>query len=173
MKYGGLHTNKSWGASLQDLKLELDKWGIKDYILPTYDESKRKELVVLKVAINGKWTDVSCGRWSSYQHNGLQRNLRALVMAVESARLADQRGIGGLLHELTEHLSLPSPAGDSHYAVLGVAPDASKLDMVTAYREKLLVLHPDKGGDVVQYERLVKAGQALGIVDEFGHIANY
>jgi molecular chaperone DnaJ len=42
--------------------------------------------------------------------------------------------------------SLPSPAGDNHYAVLGVEETASLVDIRRAYRRLALRYHPDKAG---------------------------
>eukprot|EP00811_Abedinium_folium_P010403 NODE_19622_length_835_cov_3.696328.p1 GENE.NODE_19622_length_835_cov_3.696328~~NODE_19622_length_835_cov_3.696328.p1 ORF type:complete len:200 (+),score=41.75 NODE_19622_length_835_cov_3.696328:94-693(+) len=60
-------------------------------------------------------------------------------------------------------IDLP-PSADpnaSHYAVLGVDEDVDQDDLKVAYRERALVLHPDKGGDDDQFDRLNLAFRVL------------
>mmetsp|Transcript_8360 Transcript_8360/g.14087 ORF Transcript_8360/g.14087 Transcript_8360/m.14087 type:complete len:1240 (+) Transcript_8360:71-3790(+) len=44
-----------------------------------------------------------------------------------------------------------------HYAVLGLTPTCSDKELKSAYRKKCLQLHPDKGGDKVQFQQLQDA----------------
>ena len=103
MRLGNLTTNKSWPDSLRDLQEELRKWSIEeDFILPIKRECEQAGRVKVSFAIHGNWVHPECNRWQrSHGADWLERNLRAIVLAIQSARLADQRGIGSLLAEVT------------------------------------------------------------------------
>lgn len=61
-----------------------------------------------------------------------------------------------------------------YYHVLGVARDASDREIKTAYRQKAMSLHPDKGGDETKFKELVEAYEVLSdnskrqMYDRFG-----
>lgn len=165
---GQLHTNKSWPDSLQDLRDEFRKWGVDDYLLPTKKECTEAGAAWVDFAIGGRWCRPMCNRWQKRDSpNWLERNLRAIVLALESARLADARGIGGILHEVTRPLALTTPLDydpDSPEAILGVAPGADIEVVRAAYRTLVKKHHPDvPGGDAAKFRRIHEAAQALGV----------
>lgn len=55
----------------------------------------------------------------------------------------------------------PITETSTYYEILGVAEDASKEDIIKAYRQKALTEHPDKGGDKDLFDELVKAYKCL------------
>jgi len=57
--------------------------------------------------------------------------------------------------------ALSSWAQVDHYDILGVSKDASDGEIKRAYREKCLVLHPDKGGDKQKFQELQNAYAAV------------
>ena len=156
---GQLNSNVSWSESLRDLKEIMDKWGKRDYILPTYDESKRNGVVLLKFAVNGVWDEIPSGRWPLEP----AKNLRALVLALDGARKADQRGLGMLFRHTARMMALTAGDG-TPYKVLGV-PEATtdKTVLQAAFRAAIKRTHPDTGGKESDYEAVIAAGRALGM----------
>ena len=154
-RFGNLTTSKGWNESLADLRDELRKWDIEDYILPTKAESQKAGKVRVPFALKGTWANPECSRFDSPE-----QNLRAIVQAVRSARLMDQRGLGDLLAETVRPLAL-NPA-DGSWAVLGLRPDAEFSANHRAYRQLLKTHHPDAGGDPERFQEIRKAGEALG-----------
>ena len=53
MKYGDLHTTKNWRQIQAELKDELRKWDIDQYLLPYKDDSVRRGSVTVTVIIEG------------------------------------------------------------------------------------------------------------------------
>lgn len=159
MTLGHLNTNKTWTKSLRDLQVELSRWGIEDYVLPTFRECRASGEVSLQMARHGVWIYPRCRRFPTPE-----QNLRAIVLAVEGVRKAEQRGIGELFAEVAKLLALPSGESDP-YTVLGVSKgesDQSKLR--TAYNARLFKVHPDHGGSSEAFHELQEAAKALGII---------
>jgi len=57
--------------------------------------------------------------------------------------------------------ALSSWAQVDHYEILGISKDATDGEIKRAYREKCLVLHPDKGGDKQKFQELQNAYAAV------------
>lgn len=49
----------------------------------------------------------------------------------------------------------------TYYTVLGVGEQATQEDIKEAYRQRALILHPDKGGDEAEFAKLARAYQVL------------
>ena len=158
---GSLQTTKTWNESLADLAEEFRKWGVEDYIMPTKAVSERDRKVTVAFALNGTWVNPECQRWQKIDaNNWLERNLRAIVMAVTSARLMDQRGLGALLAETTRPLALN--AGDDPYVILGFSRDQPANANRAAFRRIVQRHHPDVGGDPDRFKAILDAGEKLG-----------
>jgi len=162
MATGDLRTDKTWTVTLEDLSKEFGRWGMRDYVLPTHAEAKKAGKVVVRFAPNGQWADLECSIGESrYSRYSPEVSLRAIYLAVESARKADQRGIGGLLAKATQHLALPAT---SPYRILGVPEGCRDIGVLRkAYTERIMVVHPDHGGKQADFEAVQKAAQELGI----------
>src|SRR3990167_2403406 len=156
---GQLNSNTTWTESLRDLKEIMEKWGKQDYILPTYDKSKLDGVVIFKYAMNGQWEEIPSGRWPMEP----AKNLRALVLALDAARKADQRGLGMLFAHASKMMALTAGNG-SPYVVLGVpAGTTDKVVLTEAFRKAILRTHPDRGGNERDYEAVISAGGSLGM----------
>ena len=161
--YGTLHTEKTWAECLHILKHEMEMWGKPDYLLPTFRESKDTGRVRFSFATNGQWIEpIECQigptRWAPFD---AVTSLRAITLAIEAARKADQRGIGALLAAATRHLALPS---DSPYRTLGVPEGTTDKDVLRkAYTSRVKEVHPDMGGDAKEFARVQKAAEHLGV----------
>ena len=158
---GHLNTRRKWGDIMHDLLKEFELWGVdrKEILLPIL--AKSEDEVKVEFAYKGAYRPITCSRFS-HDYNGPARNLAAIVSVIKSARLADQRGIGQVLADMSSLLALPDPS-DPH-TVLGVTPDWKKDDIRTQYRDLIKKAHPDiEGGDVETFKRIVKAGKGLGV----------
>ena len=108
------------------------------------------------------WVKPECSRWQAIDaNNWLERDLRAIVKAVESARLADQRGLGALMAETTRALALN--AGDDPWVILGLLRESTLEDNRHAFRNIVKRAHPDVGGDPERFKAIMEAGQKLGL----------
>ena len=161
MTYGTLNTHRSWGALIKDPAQEFYKWGVKDYLLPTYQQSVDRSSVKVKFAVHGTWTEAECARFNDGRSNAPQSNLCAILKAVQATRLADQRGIGQLLADVAKAAALADP--DDPYAILGVDRAATVLELRNAYRDRAKQTHPDTGGSDIEFIRVKKAAQQLGV----------
>ena len=160
--YGTLHTDKTWAEALTMLKEEMERWGKDDYILPTLAESRAEGRVQFSFATNGQWSALECRigptRWASFDP---VTSLRAITIAIEGARKADQRGIGALLAAATRHLALPV---NSPYRILNVPEGTTDKEVLRkAYTTRVKEVHPDLGGDPKEFASVQKAAEELGV----------
>lgn len=158
MSLGGMNNSRSWENGLRDLRDELKRWGMTDYVLPNKTASRNSGKVSVEVfGRDGQWHDLACSHFGDPE-----KNLTAIVLAVESWRKADQRGIAGLFMEVSKLVALPS--GDMQpYILLGVVAGASHKDLMAAYKKKLTASHPDHGGSTELFEKVREAGRQLGL----------
>ena len=179
-RVGDLHTSKTFFESLQELRSIFRKWDVKDYILPTSKGAAQAGGgVTLEFVIKDRWISLQCSKFK-WGADAPARNLRALVMAIDAARLAEQRGIGEIFAKLaTELYALPAPktppssgarpGASTAYDILGVSVSASKGVLLAAYRARVKEAHPDApGGDPAEFRRLQEAARELGIINEQG-----
>ncbi len=160
---GQLHTTKSWNQITDDLLDELRKWDVsrRDVILPTMAATVESENVVVEFLFKGEWRTVECSKFSG-QIRGAHRNLLAISLAVRATRMADQRGIASILAQVSHLLALPDP--NDPYVILGIAPTKDLDAMKKAYRARIMEVHPDRGGDRKEFDRVRKAAETLGII---------
>ena len=158
-RYGDLHTTKTWRQIEQELRDEFRKWDIHDYLLPFQDDSVRRGSVTVTVYLEGEERRLACGRFT--ERNAPERNYCAILLAVKSARLAEQRGIGFLVAEAAKLKQLPDP-NDPHF-ILGVQPSAGFGEVKAAYKRRIVQAHPDQGGNRADLERVMDAGRKLGV----------
>ena len=153
--YGQLSTAKTWTESLKDLSEELRKWSIEDYVLPTKKKCQEQGYVEMSFVLHGNWVKPRCARWKDGDWKWLERNLRAIFMAIQAARLADQRGIGEVFAQVAKHLALPdASAKRDPYEVLGVPRNVTRDVLRTAYRDAAKLAHPDQGGSDSEFRQV-------------------
>lgn len=162
MAIGDLTTSKSWTETLVELRDEFRKWGVESWLPPTVKESRLQGSVTVDFEFNGRWNKVTCNRWTPFERGWLERNLRAIFLAVHSTRLADQRGIGGLLHQVAKATIALEP-GKTAYEILQVNGGASRELMRSAYLQRVKETHPDVGGDAEEFKSVNRAGEELGV----------
>lgn len=158
-QFGGLTTKKGWRQIGSELAEEFRKWGIDEYHLPYKADSERLGSVTVTVVISGQERRLTCSRFTD--GNWPERNFHAILLAVRSSRLMDQRGIGSLLVEAAQLKALPDPS-DPHF-VLSVHPSADVETVRAAYRRKIVEAHPDQGGTREGLDRVMEAGRRLGL----------
>ena len=157
MAYGNLNTTKTWEEITREVREELRKWGITGYILPCKGDSVRLKPVTVRMKIQGEERQLTCDRF--HDRNRPERDYAAIAIALRSARLADQRGIGAVFAQAAQLAALPGP-NDPHH-VLGVKPGASQVEITAAYRKKVMEAHPGHGGNREALEKVMKAGRLL------------
>lgn len=86
-------------------------------------------------------------------------NLQAIHHVIEARRVELRHGTLALVRaSFTGFKALPPAAGSrAWHEILGVAPNASRLDIERAYREKAKTAHPDAGGTQAAMTDLNKA----------------
>ena len=163
MAVGQLNTNQTWRALLGQVVHELALWGIEDYVLPIYNDSRKKGEVKLTLARNGTWTPMTCGEFGS-NDLGARRNLCAIRETLRALRLADQRGIGGVFAAAAAKLlALPDP--NDPYRILGVSREATREQIRAAYDQGIARFHPDRpGGNQETFKKIHEAARQLGVV---------
>jgi DnaJ-domain-containing protein 1 len=164
-RYAELTTALSWSELSRRLRDNFRKWGIAEYMVPTLKAAESVGgAVTVEFMWHGKWKSVPCGQWNSDRdHKAPYRNFHALVLAFESVRLAEQRGIAGIFAEVAQYFALPEAGDSSPYRVLGVERGASDEQIRAAYRRRVMETHPDRGGAAKEFAKVIEAGKTLGV----------
>ena len=160
-KYADLRTTVTWERTLEALRKELVKWGVQTWLKPTKESSMKNREVVVHFTKNNVQSSPRCSRFPTPE-----QNLRAIFGAVQAVRLADQRGIGGLLAEVSKPLAaLPGRVEPDPCEVLGVPKGTTdKAVLLAAYHQKAKVTHPDLAGSDEEFKAVQRAAEALGVV---------
>lgn len=154
MRYGEPITDKTAAETRSDFRDMFRKWDISpDHyeIMPPEDRSTQSPATVVFWK-NGNKQVLTCKRFSEYRVN-----LRALYRALDSTRLADQRGILPELAAAAAFLPPGRPQRRPAHEVLGIYPDATIEEAKAMYTVKAHKLHPDKGGDAAAMAELNEA----------------
>ncbi len=153
------------------LALELDRLGAKKPILSTNIElrldgqpyANRSEPFDPGVAVyfthKGKDFAFACDRW-----NKVRDNLQAIRKTIEALRGIARWGTGDMMEAaFTGYMALNEKTEASCWEVLGIDPNAlvyvadPERFILTAYRQKAMESHPDRGGSVEDFTRVTKA----------------
>lgn len=116
--------------------------------------------VVVYFTKDGEQMAAACDRWDSPRDNA-----QDLYHYLHETRMQEQRGTVTAESEY-DKLRLPS-ADDSvtveppAYAVLGVEPDATDDEILSAYRDRVKESHPDRGGSESEFQRVQNAYDEL------------
>lgn len=159
-KLGSLKTNKKWSESLAELQDELTRWGIRDYVLPKWETSRKSGVVSLKVSVLDQWMPIECARFPTPE-----QNIRAVLQVVEAVRKASQRGISLTLLQATKAWMAMLPSGEKDPCeVLGVPKGTTDKEILTAaYHRRVKETHPDLGGTASEFMAVEAAGRATGV----------
>lgn len=128
--------------------------------LPLHNANPDDPGFVLQWSKDGDQFAVACDAYSR-----VRDNVRAVYLWIHETRLRSQRPVktGD-----TEFAAARLPAGDDVVAagpppheVLDISPDASRDEVLNAYKKRLKEVHPDQGGDPNAFKRVVQAKEAM------------
>ena len=130
---------------------------------PYKDAEKHVEdpAVVVRWSKDGEQFAVACDEYSD-----VRDNLRATYLYIIEKRKMQARPIKTGFDEFA---TARLPAGDEDavvaskppHEVLGVDPDASREEVVAAFRERVKETHPDQGGSQTAHRRVLDAREAM------------
>lgn len=129
----------------------------KPYANATFDDPG----VVVYFTKEGEQMAAACDRWDNPRDNA-----QDLYHYLHETRMQEQRGTVTAESEY-EKLRLPAAGEDAvvgdlpPHAVLGVDRDASRSEIIEAFRERVQETHPDKGGDEETHKRVLEAREAM------------
>jgi len=129
----------------------------KPYANASYDDPG----VVVRFQKDGEDMAAACDRWDNPRDNA-----QDLYHYLHETRMQEQRGTVTGESEYSK-LRLPSGDGDAvvgtppAHETLGVDRDATRDEIVNAYRERVKEVHPDQGGSREAYERVQEAKKTL------------
>jgi len=153
-----LRTDKTWAENIRELRLQLERWGVKDWqVEPIPDGTRVDPAVARRVILHFTLRGAEIVFTQEKQDRRVD-NLRVITLIVESLRLNEVRGIGDAMREA--YLALPPPSGkpltdtDDPYAMLAANRDMALEDIERLYKLKAQRLHPDQGGDAGEMARL-------------------
>lgn len=106
--------------------------------------------------LGGEQKCIPCDRWIR-----LEDNVHAIELTVNALRGLERWGAKEIVAAAFQGFqALPaSTDGASWWRLLGVAPDASEVEIEAAYRRLAKRHHPDAGGDGEMFQRLTTAYQ--------------
>lgn len=162
--------------SIDDLADELERVGVDDWRLSTGAEHQKRNPrypyanaspddpgAVLRWRMDGDQYAVACDRYSR-----LRDNVRTLYLYVREKRKMEQRPV---VTGESEFANARLPPGDDERAhvvarqpaheVLGIDPDAPEAVVKGAARSLKAEYHPDAGGNVEQFKRVIAAEEEL------------
>lgn len=114
--------------------------------------------VAVYFTLDGEERVIPCDRWVY-----IEDNVQAIRKTVEALRGLERWGASEMMHAAFQGFAaLPAGGGDSPdawWTVLGVSPDATWGEVLTAMRTLFRTHHPDNGGDPEQFHRIQAAYQ--------------
>lgn len=104
--------------------------------------------------LNGKQQCIPCDRWMR-----IEENLRAIELTVNALRGLERWGAKEIVAAAFQGFqALPAGTpGGSWWQTLEVQPNASELEIESAYRKLAKQHHPDVGGDPMTFHRINEA----------------
>lgn len=161
------------GAREAVLQLDLDEGEIiRDGSRPYANAAPRTPAVMVAFESKHGPIQMACDRFDRWH-----ANLRAIALGLESLRRVDRYGITQRGEQYTGWRQLPENTGahmptnrDQATSVLsrlgGISLDAANLDLESAqraYRSAAMRTHPDRGGDLNDFQRVAEAARLLGL----------
>jgi hypothetical protein len=144
---------------------ELDRMGARDVVvstnlqlrrdgLPRSDQREPSDSGVAVYWTDKAWND-RCIAIDRYVK--VADNLAAIAATLDAMRAIERHGGAEILSRaFTGFTALPSSA-ESWWGVLGVEPNARRVEIDAAYRRQRSVTHPDKGGNGEDFDAVQRA----------------
>lgn len=96
---------------------------------------------------------LACDRWDT-----VQDNIAAIAAYIEALRGQERWGVADIAQAFAGHVALPAP--EQWWQILGVASSADIAAIDAAWRAKMQLSHPDRGGTDAAAARLNAARDA-------------
>lgn len=160
-----LRSNKTYDQELAALGVEMHRWNVTKFRVEPFAVDRRKtwwsvdeRRVTLEFERNGQRIVLAMDS----QERPVD-NLRVLTLGVQSLRLNEVRGIGGVMRDAYLQIEAPkgAPPKEDPWAVLQIAPNAPRSVVDAAYRALAATTHPDKGGSASAFQRIQAAYTAI------------
>lgn len=167
---GGFRVTRT--KAITNILNELERWdGVTDVQLETAANHTKKNPnrpyanatpddpgVLVRFVKDGEDMAAGCDQWDN-----LRDNSQDLYHYLHETRMQEQRGA---VTAESEYSKLRLPSGNPHavadpYNVLGVDRDADEETIANRARERLKETHPDRGGDVDEFQRVKQAREEL------------
>lgn len=94
---------------------------------------------------------LACDRWDR-----VADNIAAIAQHIDALRRIDRYGVGSIEQAFAGYVALP-PTAEDWAIVLMVKKDASRDEIIAAYRQLAMIHHPDKGGRHEDMARITAA----------------
>lgn len=131
------------------------RWAITGFKGDSYESLNDNPTVVVDVE-----TYTSKHRFVGDEYSDPLANLRAITDQINIARSA---GLGAKDRSFVHRVLKPEPK--DWMKALGLGPEATRADVMSAFRRLALTLHPDQGGTDDEFRRLILwRDQAIGEV---------
>lgn len=115
--------------------------------------------VALYFERDGNEVCLACDSWNRVAHN-----IRAIAKTVEAIRGIERWGVSDFLDRTFRGFqALPDPSmvtPPKWYQVIGVAAHTPTADVVSEYRRRAKMYHPDTGGENASHERMAALNEA-------------
>lgn len=160
----------SLGVCRNEMLLELKRFHAKDIIISTNFPLRKDGLfqataprggiadqgVAVYFTLEGERMVLCCDKW----HN-IASNIIAITKTIYAMRGMDRWGVSDMIKRaFTGFKALPEPKG--WWDILGVDKDASEDEIKRAYRKQAMEHHPDRGGNIHQFN-LINAAYNKGL----------
>jgi len=158
----------SFASARDNAIYEIKRLGGKDIVISTdiptrndgmpYADAARRSMKSQGVACyfnyNGEPRVFCCDKWDD-----VADNMQAIYKSIEAIRGLGRWGVSDMLNRVfTGFEALPQSTGE-WFEILGVAENATEEEVKRAWREKTLQHHPDRKGNVDEYNRCNAAYQ--------------
>lgn len=154
-------------VAVQDLAYEVDRMGGSQLVITTDVELRKDGLpradrgpprdpgVAVYFVYKKKPMCFACDRW-----NTIGDNIRAIGQTVAALRGIERWGSGSMIEQAMQGFTaLPAP--EQPFQVLGVKPNATRLEIEAAFRKLAAEFHPDRGDTSDRMARVNRARDAM------------
>lgn len=148
-------------AALSMLKGEVDRLGGKGLVLSSNvtlgAERPRDPGVCAYFTLRNQAIAIPCDRWHK-----VEDNVKAIALTIEAMRGMERWGAKNMITAMFKGFAaLPQRTSPPYWEVLGIMPEATEAQILTAWRTKAQDAHPDKQGG--SHEQMTALNEAKDI----------